>query len=76
MTVMNDNHHRQCLGRLLSLSAEANRLPDRQLAAEVDAVLNCDHRNACLSRLACSCLACEMASNLTDRQDRVVFTGR
>ncbi|MCR6632998.1 MAG: hypothetical protein NVV74_24755 [Magnetospirillum sp.] len=64
---MGDPHHRQCLNRLLTLSGQADALADHEVASEVDRMLACNGRRACVSHLACACLASEMASRLARR---------
>lgn len=64
---MAEQDHRQCLNRLVSLSAEAEGVDHRQLAAEVDRVLVCTGRRGCASHLACSWLAADLATALSRR---------
>lgn len=64
---MGDQNHRVCLNRLISLSAEAESLDHRIVAAEVDRMLSCNGRRACCSLLPCSWLAAELAANLARR---------
>lgn len=64
---MRGQDHRHCLNRLISLSAEAESLDHRVIAAEVDRMLACNGRRACCSHLPCSWLAAELAANLAQR---------
>ena len=64
---MGELHHRTCLNQLLALSAQAERLERRKLADEVDRVLACNGRRACLAHLTCACIAADLASNLARR---------
>ena len=64
---MGDVRHRQCLNNLLSLSERVDAVEHKVLTAELDRVIACSGRLACLSHLACSWLASEMASGLMQR---------
>ncbi len=64
---MGQLHHRACLNQLMSLSTQAEGLEHRALAAEVDRVLACNGRRACLAHLTCACIAADLAANLAQR---------
>jgi len=49
---MADNQKRQCLNRLLTISAQADVLDYNNVAGEVDRMLACNGRRCCCSHLA------------------------
>ena len=51
----------------MSLSTQADGLEHRALAAEVDRVLACNGRRACLAHLTCACIAADLAADLAQR---------
>jgi hypothetical protein len=64
---MGEARQRQCLNDLLSLRDHADGVEHKVLTAELDRVIACSGRLACLSHLACSWVASEMASSLMQR---------
>jgi len=64
---MGKTRQRQCLIDLLSLRDNAETVEHKVLTAELDRVIACSGRLACLSHLACSWIASEMATSLMQR---------
>lgn len=64
---MGEQQNRQCLNRLMALSAEGDELDRQQMAHEIDRMLACNGRRGCCSHLACSWLAVELSGQLAQR---------